>query len=473
MNKLKYIIASLLALMLSGCNSFLELSPKSQVNENGYYKTEEDFTTSMHAVYATLHTIYGPQSLPSYFGECASDNAYCNETAGDYNDKYALTKHQNLTTANAIVLDFWNTYYKAMFKINNVLNKMEGSDFSTKKQIQGECRFIRALYYFDMVRAWGDIPLVLVPVTVAQSYGMARTPTADIYKAIIDDLEFAASNLPPKTSERFAGAATSDAANVLLGKVYLTMGNKEAAKTVLMKEYGKFSLETEYAKLWNPKNKNCRESIFEVQYLGGKSNPYSKYWAVFAPLDNRCVTAWGMGANQVTEDLYQAFEKGDPRREATVQNGYTNTNGDFIADKFFVKWRDNGAELDKLTEAANNNFIILRYADVLLMLTEATGEAKYMNEVRTRAGLPGYGDPNYPTAYNTLEAALQHEEQVEFGGEFHRMFDLLRHGTAMTVINQCSKEHGKITNANQFLLPIPQYVVDQDPTVIRQNDAYK
>jgi hypothetical protein len=107
------------------------------------------------------------------------------------------------------------------------------------------------------------------------------------------------------------------------------------------------------------------------------------------------------------------------------------------------------------------------------MLTEATGEAKYMNEVRTRAGLPGYGDPNYPTAYNTLEAALQHEEQVEFGGEFHRMFDLLRHGTAMTVINQCSKEHGKITNANQFLLPIPQYVVDQNPTVIRQNDAYK
>lgn len=474
MKKINYIIVSGLIVLLSGCSDFLELSPKSKANENAFYKTESDFVTAMNSVYATLYTIYGPQSLPSYFGECASDNAWCNETAGDYTDKYQLTKHQNLTAANAIVLEFWNDYYESMFKINNVISKLQSAgEFAKKVQIEGECRFLRALYYFDMVRAWGDVPLILTPVTVSESYAVPRSPASVVYEAIITDLKFAASNLPAKSSERFKGAATSDAANVLLGKVYLTMGNKTAAAQVLQQEYGKFKLETDYANLWSLKNKNGVESIFEVQYLGGKANPYSKYWAIFTPLDNRIVTKWGMGGNQVTDDLYNAYEAQDPRRDASIQAGYKDASGTTIPAKFFIKWRDTAAEINGLTEAADNNFIILRYADVLLMLTEATGDAKYMNEVRTRAGLPAYGQAGYPAKYTTLAAALQHEEQVEFAGEFHRMFDLLRHGTAMEVINNCTKEHGTITNANQLVLPIPQYVVDQNPTVIVQNEAYK
>lgn len=465
MKRIKYILMSALVIMLSGCNDFIDLSPISQANENGFYNDEEEFETAMNSVYNTLYTIYGPQSLPSYYGECASDNAYCNETAGDYNDKYALTKHQNLTTANAIVLEFWNTYYESLFKINNVIAKLEGASFDKKTVIESECRFLRALYYFDMVRAWGDVPLVLKPVTVAESYTIGRTPAAEVYGAIIEDLKHAAANLPSKQNARFTGAASAEAANTLLAKVYLTMGQKDNAKTILTSLYGRFTLESDYARLWDLTNKNCNESIFEVQYLGGKSNPYSKYWALYTPLDNRCVTKWGMGVNQVTEDLANAFETGDKRKDATFQSGYVNTNGDFVSDKFFVKWRDTNAEIDGLTEAADNNFIILRYADVLLMLSEATSDVKYINEVRARAGLK-------PLAQYSLEA-LQHEEQVEFAGEFHRMFDLLRHGTAMDVINKCTKEHGVISNANQLLLPVPQSVIDQNPGVITQNEAYR
>ena len=95
MKRIKYILMSALVIMLSGCNDFIDLSPISQANENGFYNDEEEFETAMNSVYNTLYTIYGPQSLPSYYGECASDNAYCNETAGDYNDKYALT-HRTL-----------------------------------------------------------------------------------------------------------------------------------------------------------------------------------------------------------------------------------------------------------------------------------------------------------------------------------------------------------------------------------------
>lgn len=472
MKKIKYILASFMVVVLSGCSDFLDLSPISQANENGFYQTEEDFETAMVSVYNTLYTIYGPQSLPSYYGEMASDNAYCDETAGNYTDKISLSQHQNITSANSIVEDFWNTYYESMFKINNVISKLEGKDFDKKTQFEGEARFIRALYYFDLVRAFGDVPLVLKPVSVSEAYAMGRTPTTEVYAAIIEDLQFAAENLPAKSGERFAGAATSDAANALLGKVYLTMGDKTNATTALMKIYGKFSLESNFVDLWDSSNKNCKESIFEVQYIGGKSNPYSLYWSQFTPIENYSVTAWGRGVNQVTDDLYNAFEDGDVRRDASIQNGYTSASGVSVAAKFFVKWRDDDAEIDGLTECADNNFIILRYADVLLMLSEATDDAKYLNEVRHRVNLQGYGEAGYPSKYSTLTSAIQHERQVELCGEFHRMFDLVRLGTAIETLNSSTKATN-ITSTNQLLLPIPQSVIDQNPDVITQNEAYK
>lgn len=471
MKKIKTILLFFVAIAMTGCSDFLDLSPISQANENGFYKTESDFETAMNSVYNTLYTIYGPQSLPSYFGECASDNAECNETAGDFSDKIALSNHVNITTANAMSLEFWNTYYESMFKINNVLSKIEGTNVAKKAQIQGECRFLRALYYFDLVRAYGDVPLVLQPVDAAEAFKIGRTPASEVYKAIIEDLKFAADNLPSKSGERFVGAATSDAANALLGKVYLTMGDKQNAQTYLMKEYGKFSLVPNYKDLWDNTKKNSSESIFEVQYKGGKANPYSKYFAIFTPLDNRIISAWGMGANKVISNLVNEFETGDPRLNASIQQGYDDASGVHMNDMFYIKWWDKGAELDGLTEAGASNFIILRYADVLLMLTEATGDPKYMNEVRARAGMPAYGTAGYPSQYTTVDQAVQHEERVEFAGEFHRTFDLLRYGNAYQKIN--AAKPCTLTSDAQLLLPIPQSVIDQNPNVITQNEAYK
>lgn len=471
MRNIKYFLLISVALVMASCNDFLDLSPISQANENGFYKTQKQLETAMNSVYNTLYTIYGPQSLPSYFGECASDNAFCNETAGDFSDKIALSNHKNITTANAMSLEFWNSYYESMYKINNVISKTQGSGISNEAQLIGECRFLRALYYFDLVRAYGDVPLVLTPLETSEAYKVPRSPVKDVYAAIVADLKYAASNLPDKSNQRFVGAATSDAANTLLGKVYLTRGDKDSAQAVLMKEYGKFSLVSNYKDLWNNSKKNSSESIFEVQYLGGKSNPYSKYFAIFTPLDNRSISAWGMGGNQVEQDLVNEFETGDPRLDASIQQGYNDASGTHMNDMFYIKWWDKGAELDGLTEAGNSNFIILRYADVLLMLTEATGDPQYLNEVRARAGLPAYGSAGYPSQYNTIEKAVDHEERVEFAGEFHRTFDMMRHGNALERIN--AVKNSGLTNENQLLLPIPQSVIDQNPNVITQNEAYK
>jgi len=470
MKKLKYLLAIILSMSLFSCgDSFLDRSPISNMNDLDFYKTEKDFTTSLWSGYNCLYSLYGPESLPSFYGELMSDNVYSDNTAGTVQDYEAFDNH-TMNENNTLVLGYWNNFYKSIFILNNIIYKSTGADFASKNALTAEARFLRALFYFNMVQAWGDIPLVTQPLAISDAYKAGRTPEADVYKQIIADLDFAAANLPVKAGQRFAGAASQEAANTLLGKVYLTMGNKAKATESLQKVYGKFTL-VPYADLWNKTKKNGAESIFEIQYKGGKSNPYSLYWAMFTPLDNRIITAWGGGMNQVSSDLWNAYEPTDPRRDLSIQNGYTTAAGVKIDVKFAIKWKDATAELDGLREASDNNFIILRYADVLLMLTEATGDAKYMNEVRARVGLPLYGATGYPAAYNTVALACEHERQVELALEFHRWFDLKRTGRAIDVIKKSTKN--VTMTASQLLLPIPLEVITQNPNVITQNEAYK
>lgn len=465
----KIYIIVLLSALLFGCGEdFLERSPISNMNEQDFYKTEKDLTTAMWSAYNSLYKLYGPESLPSFFGELMSDNAYSDNTAGTVQDYEAFENH-TMNQNNLLVLGYWNNYYTALFIVNNIIANSQAAEFANKDALIAEALFLRALFYFDMVRAWGDVPLVTTPVGISEAYSKGRTPVAEVYAQIIDDLNFAVSKLPVKANQRFVGAASQEAANVLLGKVYLTMGNKTKAAETLMKVYGKFSL-VPYADLWDKTKKNGAESIFEIQYKGGLSNPYSLYWAMFSPLDNRIVTKWGAGMNQVTADLWNAYESGDPRRDLSIQDGYKTAAGATVAVKFPIKWKDLTAVVDGLREAADNNFIVLRYADVLLMLTEATGDAKYMNEVRTRVGLPLYGTAGYPAKYNTVDLACEHERQVELALEFHRWFDLKRTGRAIPVIKSSGKN--LTITANQLVLPIPLEVITQNPNVITQNAGY-
>ncbi len=469
MNRLKYIIVSLVLCILVSCDSFLDRTPISNANENDFYKSEKDFKTALSAAYSTLHTLYGPESMPSFFGELMSDNAYSDNSAGSVKDVKAFETHIGMEASNGTVLDFWNKYYESIFILNNIIAKSAALDFNDKPAVISEAYFLRALLYFDMTRAWGDIPLVLAPMSITESLRQGRTEQSKVYEAIVDDLLYAAENLPLKSNERFSGAASSEAAYTLLGKVYLTMGNKEEAAKTLLKVYGKFSL-VPYEDLWDLKKKNGAESIFEIQYKGGKANPFSYYWAMFTPVDNRIVTVWGGGFNQVSEDLWNAYETGDIRRELSIQNGYATANGNIVDVKFSIKWKDENAEVKGLHEASDNNFILLRYADVLLMLTEATGNTTYLNEVRDRVSLPRYGTAGYPAEYSTPELATEHERQVEFALEFHRWFDLIRTGRAIEVLKNSRKN--VTIPPGELLLPIPLEVITQNPNVMTQNPAY-
>lgn len=469
----KVLLAVLVAVSSTGCDkSFLELAPISNSNANNFYKTQADFDLAVSAAYATLYVFYHPQGPVSFFSEQMSDNATIYNINGIQADKKAF-KDFNLNSSNSQVYTFWQQCYRSLFNVNIVLDKIDAVDIDAayKDRVKGEMRFLRALYYFNMVQMWGDIPLVTKALTAEESYSVLRSPQAEVYRQIVEDLNFAISALPAASAVVRAGHASKGAAQSLLGKVHLTQGDKSAAAQVLNEvvSSGQYSLLPEYSSLWVVTNKNTAESIFEIQFKGGAAGvPLSDYYNEYSPYENFSFTLYAGGMNQITDDLYNEFEPGDERRDISIAPGYTNKTGSFIAIKYPRKWTDVNAPIINSREASSNNFMVIRYADVLLMLAEASGDATYLNQVRARAGVPLFGSAGYPAAtYPTLELAVEHERRVELAIEFHRGFDLRRTNRAVPVLSA----KGKPVTAEKLLLPVPE-IVRQQNSAITQNPGY-
>lgn len=471
------IIVGLVCMLGNSCkNSFLDLAPVSNSNANNFYKTRADFDLAVSAAYATLYVFFAPQSAVSFFSEQMSDNATIYNINGIQADKKAF-KDFNVNSSNSQVYLFWQQCYRSLYNVNIVLDKIEGADLDEayKDQVRAEMRFLRGMYYFYMVQMWGDLPLVTKNVTAAESYGILRSPKAEIYNQVISDLQFAAGKLPLASAVTVAGHASKGAAQALLGKVYLTQGNKTAAAQALQEvvSSNQYMLLPQYASLWVVTNKNTKESVFEIQYKGGATGvPLSDFYNEYTPYENFSFTLYAGGMNMVTDDLYNEFENNDARRNLSIALGYTNKTGTFIPIKYPRKWTDSLAPIVTINgnarEASSNNFMVLRYADVLLMLTEATGDAAYLNQVRARAGLPLYGMPGYPaTQYPSLELAIEHERRMELAIEFQRGFDLRRTNRAITVLGA----KGKPVTPDKLLLPIPE-IVRQQNSAITQNTGY-
>jgi starch-binding outer membrane protein, SusD/RagB family len=483
MNILKKITAiCLICFMAFGCSeSFLDLAPESNSNADNFYKTRQDFDVAVNAAYATLYVMYGPESNSSYCAEQLSDNctmysvsAFGTAVKISIADRQAYPKY-DVQPGNSVNYAMWQQDYNSLFSVNVVLDKIEGAglDVAYTNEVKAEMKFLRALYYYTMVQTWGDIPLVLKPITdFTQSYNTLRSPVADVYAQIIKDLQDAIAVLPAADKVSAAGRVSKGAAQTLLGKVYLSIGNKTDAATLLLEVYNstKYTLVANYADLWDWNKKNSTESIFEVQFKGGSATvPYSLYYDDFAPYQNSSGKTFGGGMNQVTDDLFNEYEAGDIRRDLSIDTGYVvpGTTPTYVKIKFPKKWVDN--TVTSSATFAHNNFIVFRYADVLLMLSEATGDAQYLNQVRARVGLSAYGTAGYPSAtYTSLDLAIEHERRVELALEFQRWFDLKRMGRATTVL---TAKKGKTISEGLLLMPIPTTVILQN-SKITQNAAY-
>ncbi len=466
----KYIIAifSLLLFSSSCTDNFLDLAPVSYMNENNFFETEKDFKNAVNGAYGTLYKIYAPESAVSRT-EQMSDNGTLYHISGNSSEHYQF-KDYTLLPSNSFVEIYWNTYYSSLFVINKVIEKLPNSslDVNIKAKYEAEMRFLRAIYYFDMVRLWGDLPLLLKPVSVIESYDIAPTPVNKVYDQIISDLVFAESNLPLLSKTERTGQASIGAAQGMLGKVYATIGDKNNAITYLKKviDSQEYSLLPSYSQLWDLGHENSKEALFEIQFIRGLDKPASRYWQAFFPFE-RIIN--GGGLNQVTDNLWNDFEPGDARRDLSIDTGFVY-GGAWVAQKFTKKWNDLNAAISGQNRYCENNFIVLRYADILLLYAELTKNAEYLNMVRSRAGVPAWGTSDYPIAkYPTLDLAIEHERRVELALEFHRWFDLKRTNRAIPVLTAAK---GKTIESWRLLFPIPQTVIDQNPGKIAQNDSY-
>ena len=368
------------------------------------------------------------------------------------------------------------------------MDRIDAVDFNAdlKTQYKAEAKFIRALIYFNLVRMFGDVPLVITEITNPdQGYEYGRDPKADVYAQIEKDLGDAINGLKTKTEYAPAdmGRATKGAAMSLLGKVLLTEHKYADAaaqfKGVIDSQI--YGLLPSYADVFRPDNKNNMESVFDIQHKSGSIGEGNNLPNSFAPENsgNAVIQFGGGGNNRPTIDMGEAYEPGDLRKDASMKTSYVNESGETIDYYYVSKYHDNPT----VSGDNNNNYPVIRYSDVLLMYAECLNEAgydpngdafKYLNMVRERAGL---ADKTSATVTNQedFRLAMEHERRVEFAFEGQRWFDLVRTGRAIPVLNAKAGEIGIKTpplTEDNLIFPIPQSQVDINKDKITQNPGY-
>ena len=469
-----YVLATLM-LLCSSCDDFLNQEPISNGSVTGFYKTQADIEQGVAGAYNSLQSYkqYGANFI--FFMEVRSDNTYTESvtTSGGIYGDFDLFR----TTSTNSILDLtWAGCYEGIQRCNIVLANIDNvvMDETLKKQYKGEMLFIRALTYFNLVRIWGDIPLVIKEVKDPfEAFTFTRTPSSEVYQQIVTDLNDAAGLLPEKLEKARTGAISADAANSLLGKVYLTLRDYQKAESVLKKVIDSkvYKLLDNYGDVFNVLNKNSAESIFEIQYNKDVTDQGSRFANIFAPKGSTEVTGGvgtSLGDNTPTEDLYGKYEPGDLRKDISIGQ---ISDGRLYCKKFVVA--------PVLPNQSDANFIVLRYADILLMYVEALNENGYktdgdaflyLNKIRERAGLKAYTSEELPNQ-KLFREAVWNERRFELAFENHRWFDLLRTGKAVEIMN--ASTGGEFTvESYQLIYPIPQSQIDAAPDKMTQNDEY-
>ncbi len=487
MKIIKLITICVVAISLISCSDDLNQLPKTQITSPNFYQTEQQFIDATNDIYRQMGIVYDAGGIVDIGAEYRSDNTYIKQIAGNRTGVIRLNQFQ-AGPANEDILGAWEDGYEAIYACNNIISRLENTSITfteptLKDRLIAEATAVRALIFFNMVRSWGAIPLPLKPLSIEESYEYLRESEDVVYDQIINDLNNSKDNLPESYSGNDVGRITKYGAAAILAKVYLTRGATQDAQDELeqIMDSNLYSLDAnndgtvnkdDYKHLFQPNTKNSKSSVVEVQYMSGTNAVNSSHQNTYRPFDQRFhpigvnqTRAGGAGGiNTPTEDLINEFEPADSVRKSisAAPGFFTLSDNEFVDFPYTRKFYDT----DYLN--AGQNFEIIRYADILLMYSEVTGDPLYLNRVRARVGLPGYGEPGYPSSkYNTLEKAIEHERRMELCFEFHRFFDLVRNGRALEVL----QSKGYDITESELLLPIPQNVIDVNPE-ITQNPGY-
>jgi hypothetical protein len=427
-------------------------------------------------------------------GEIASDNSVSGGENATDNIPFQQIDDYQIVANNGQLTEIWKACYEGINRANYLEENKAKLDFTGKTALYGEVYFLRAYYYFELVKMFGGVPLFTNKrLSVGDSKKFQRATKADVYIQIENDLIAAIAALPVTNSQQ--GRATKYAAQALLGKVYLYQDKfTEAAAMLENVVTGPFSLVTNYGNIFLQAGENGSESVFEVQYSNASpfydwSNPgrgQGNLAVQICGIRNLTGTspyASGWSTNLPTANLAAAFAAGDTRKAVTVLDieAYKTANAGMNITYMVAPYKNTGLYNQKYLPRVGqtsgqvelnylNNYRAIRYADVLLMAAEANNRKTspndvkaldYLNRVRDRA----FGDILHrSTATGTaLKTAIWDERRLELGMEGQRFFDLVRTGQA------ASKITGWTPNKNE-VFPIPQAEVDISG--LEQNPGY-
>lgn len=478
------------ATLMSGCENFLDINPQYTQDAENFFESPEDYERALIGAYDLLQSSF----LNVWIGEIASDNSIAGGES--VTDTEGLHEIDNMShdAVNQELRNIFRWNYAGITRANYILENKDNIDFEGKDAILAQARFLRAYYYFQLVKYFGDVPLVIDRrLGSAEVREIPRTPTADVYAQIEIDLRSAVDVLDWASMEK--GRVTKGAALSLLGKVLLYQNNFTDASTVLDRviQEGPYQLFDSFPSLFFVENENSSESVFSVEYTGAEGGSYECLICLegnAAPgfhgirQYNGPVYGDGNSYNMPTQDLYDAFEAGDIRREATLLDidafiaGLPNPSGityakgagghtGYYNNKYIKRQGEIGLPDNDLTSPVN--YRVIRYADVLLMAAEAfnrkpspdDGKAlMYVNEVRDRVDM----DP-LSASGTELTELIWKERRLELSGEGHRFFDLVRTGKAAEEIEGFQEEKHE-------LFPIPQIEIDLAGGNWKQNNNY-
>lgn len=477
----KYILTlSLLAIIFYSCNDFLDVKPNGLDLESDYYKNPTEAYNALVAAYQPLRDVWsvgvmGPSS--------ASDECYLGGGgAADWNH-FQVWGNYTLDESVGPQSSFWERSYLGIYRCNVLLSKIEnipGMTDNIKKLYVAEAKWLRAYYYFWLVRSFKNVPLITEVLETMEVYDVEQASPADVYFQIEKDLKEAIPDLPDTRVDSEKGRITKGAGNALMGKVILYQNNESrmleaAGYFEKVNSSPHYSLITDFGKLFDPKNKFHSESIFEVTYKGEASNfgnrlgDYLGIRDYIGPFYHN-----GYGFNPVMVDFAESM-KSDPRypytiidvKELATTHGATYSSGYMHTGYFTNKYSPKLEYVNPQFPAALNwefNVIEMRLADTYLMEAEAiirgNGDISkaeyYYDEVRKRVGL----SPLPATLDNIYE-----ERRLELAMEGHRWFDLVRTGKASDVLAFRGFKKGI-----HEILPIP--ISDMNSTKLEQNPGY-
>ncbi len=505
--KKRYILPFLLLSLGSCKEDFLNQLDPNKVAVENYFETENDVLLAVNGVYQALRSGNNIGEGSGLFSEERSDNTGRDDNQSNAGEPFQFNDF-SILPSNSYLKSHWANMFDGISRCNTLLSRIDQVSFTDealKKRYIAETKFVRGLLYFHMVRKFGDLPLAIVEVTSKeQANELAfRQPEAVIYQQIVADLTDALDSNLPNTQLEYAVGRTSKAAiNAILGQVYLTMGstvaegsaeNFQRAEQHLsaaygMRTFGKLN-EIPYEQVFDVDRKmDCKELIFQVQYLQGDQN-YSSSIArnnqARGETVNSQYPSTGIGGN-VTPDLVKDYEQGDGRKDFSIKFAANSQ----VNDYFITKFRDN-SDAAGTAGWGGNDWILIRYADVMLLLAEAKmnlgkdAEAiVLLNEVRERAGLPTYAasrnNASYNAKYPTLKDAILHERRVELAFENHRWFDLIRNYNATELVayfktkSQADFGNAQLSNmtTKDRYYPIPFDEYQLDPARMYQNAGY-